>query len=114
LSSAFLTLQFAFSSNNASWFLTFVTVRAATAAAFSGFMRLYRDINYNHKLTVFAFTQSNQCYNIANCDDYNNAVSSVEWSGLLTTATYAGASQAKIAFTPSLAARATARASRRP
>jgi hypothetical protein len=52
-----------------SWFLTFVTVRAATDAAFEGYINLYRDINYFHKLTLFAFTRSNRCFNIAACNN---------------------------------------------
>ncbi|ETP39856.1 hypothetical protein F442_12727 [Phytophthora nicotianae P10297] len=74
-----------------------VTIITSAIAEFSGTIRLYRDIDYRHNLALFEFTKSNRCFNVA-CGNYNDAISSVKWSGLPTTASYDGSSNAKVVF----------------
>lgn len=77
--------------------LAFAASCSVTSGEFSGQINLYRDINYRNNLALFAFTRSNRCFNLA-CGDYNNAVSSVSWSGLPTSASYDGEKNAHIVF----------------
>ncbi|KAG6617178.1 uncharacterized protein IUM83_04746 [Phytophthora cinnamomi] len=70
---------------------------SVAAGEFSGQIQLYRDTSYRHLLALFAFTKSNRCFNMA-CGDYNDAVSSVEWSGLPTSASYEGETKAHVVF----------------
>lgn len=46
---------------------------------------------------MFDFTKANRCFNMA-CGDYNDAVSSVKWSGLPTSASYGNGAKAKVMF----------------
>ncbi|KAE8899043.1 hypothetical protein PF005_g17876 [Phytophthora fragariae] len=77
--------------------LTVAASIAVVAGEFSGQIQLYRDTSYRYNLVLFAFTKSNRCFNLA-CNDYNDAVSSVDWSGLPTTASYDGVTKAHIVF----------------
>ncbi|OWZ21194.1 hypothetical protein PHMEG_0004287 [Phytophthora megakarya] len=61
--------------------LAVLIISSATGDNFSGEIKFYRDINYRYNLALFAFGKSNRCFNLA-CGDYNDAVSSVKWSGL--------------------------------
>ncbi|KAF4029026.1 hypothetical protein GN244_ATG19277 [Phytophthora infestans] len=76
--------------------ITTIFINAATAE-FSAKITFYRDINYRYNLALFEFTKSNRCFNLA-CGDYKNAISSVKWSGLPTSASYDGSSNAKVVF----------------
>ncbi|KAK1930482.1 hypothetical protein P3T76_014153 [Phytophthora citrophthora] len=74
-----------------------MTFTAAFVDGFSGMMNLYRDINYRHQLVLFTFSKSNRCFNMA-CGVYYHSLSSVKWSGLPLTASYAGSSSARLVF----------------
>ncbi|GMF36710.1 unnamed protein product [Phytophthora lilii] len=75
----------------ASWLSTLLVTILAVAhlttpssTEFSGNIKLYRDIRHRHILVMLEFTKANRCFNMA-CGDYNDAVSSVKWSGLPTS-----------------------------
>ncbi|KAG7382519.1 hypothetical protein PHYPSEUDO_004786 [Phytophthora pseudosyringae] len=74
-----------------------MTINFYTVDGFSGEINFYRDTNYRYNLALFTFTKANRCFNMA-CGAYNDAVSSVKWSGLPSTASYDGASKAKVVF----------------
>ncbi|KAL3669374.1 hypothetical protein V7S43_005770 [Phytophthora oleae] len=78
-------------------FLLVMASNAAYTDGFSGMMNLYQDINYRHQLALFTFSKSNKCFNMA-CGVYYHSLSSVKWSGLPSTASYAGSSSARLVF----------------
>ncbi|KAG7387433.1 hypothetical protein PHYBOEH_008240 [Phytophthora boehmeriae] len=77
--------------------LLLFTLATIAKAVFSGRIQFYRDINLNHHLGSLKFNKANRCFNL-DCDDLNDAISSVKWWGLPAKATYKSGIPARMAF----------------